>query len=234
MAANSSTRRTVLAIGAHYDDCVFGVPGVLLQAVQKGHRVVILSLIGDYTNWPPTKGRAPELLEVSKSLAHYHGIESVFLNYASGRFQLNDETTRAVSKVVADVQPDIAFMLWNKDRHPDHEAASAISKAALKLAGRVLDASVKTPGQIYLYDNGPGHTIDFVPNTFVDVSDVWPSAIDWLGQLMAFVGKTEYDPLNPSGAVQAKGTLARYRGAACGAKYAEAFWAMHTRATPLF
>ena len=232
--ATPSPRRTILAIGAHYDDCVFGISGAMLQAVQKGHRVVMLSLIGDYTNWPPTKGRAEELLEISKSLAHYQGVEAEFLNYASGRFLLNDETVRAVAKVVADVQPDIAFMLWEKDRHPDHEAASAISKAALKLAGRVLDKNVKTPGQIYLFDNGPGHTIDFVPNTFVDVSDVWPAATDWLGQLMAFVRKEEYDPAKADGSITAKANLARYRGAACGAKYAEAFWAMQTRTTQIF
>jgi N-acetylglucosamine malate deacetylase 1 len=227
--------KTILAIGAHYDDCVFGIPGTLLQAVHKEHRVVVLSLIGDYTNWPPTAGdRAKQLLEVSKELAHYHGIEMRFLNYASGRFHFNEETKLAVAKIVAEVQPDMAFMLWQNDRHPDHEAASAISKAALRLAGRILNANVKVPSQIYLYDNGPGHTIGFEPNTFVDVSAFWPSAIEWLEQLMAFVRNKPLAPSDIDPAVKSKTTLARYRGAACGAQYAEAFWALHTRPTQIF
>ena len=226
--------RTILAIGAHYDDCVFGVPGILLQAVQKQHRVVVLSLIGDYSNWPPAKGRGDQLKEVSKELAHYHGIEMRFLDHASGRFHLNEEAKRAVARVVADVQPDTAFMLWPDDRHPDHEAASAISKAALRLAGRILDANVKVPSQIYCYDNGPGHTIGFEPNTFIDVTNVWPSAIEWLGQLMAFVRDKPADAPEPDAAVQAKTALARYRGAACGANYAEAVSAMQTRPVQLF
>ncbi len=227
--------RTILALGAHYDDCVFGLPGILLQAVQKGHRVVVLSLIGDYRNWPPVQGgREQRLLEVSRELAHFHGIEMRFLDFASGRFHLNEETKLAVAKVVAELQPDTAFMLWANDRHPDHEAASAISKAALKLAGRIVNANVKAPNQIYLYDNGPGHTIGFEPNTFVDVTAVWPAAMEWLEQLMAFVRNKSPDTPEIDPAVKSKTALARYRGSSCGATYAEAVWAMHSRPVQLF
>ena len=47
-----------------------------------------------------------------------------------------DAHVRAVAEVVAEVKPDVGFMLWPNDRHPDHEAAAAISKAALRLAPR--------------------------------------------------------------------------------------------------
>ncbi|MEB3228667.1 MAG: PIG-L family deacetylase, partial [Synechocystis sp.] len=130
--------RTLLAIGAHYDDCPFGLPGVLLQAIQKHQRVVILSLIGDYTNWPPVKGRAGALREYAIELARERGIEMRFLNYASMGFEPTLATKRAVAEVVAEVQPDTAFMLWRHDRHPDHEAASAICHAALHQPARLL------------------------------------------------------------------------------------------------
>ena len=222
--------KTLLAIGAHYDDCVFGIPGILLDAVRKEYRVVILSLIGDYSNWPPAKGRERELLDVSRELAHFHGIETRFLDFASGRIEVNNAAKVAVARVVAEVAPDVAFMLWHHDRHPDHDAASALSKIALKQAASLLDdPKAKAPGRIYCYDNGPGHTIGFEPNTFVDVTATWTSAMEWLGRLMSFVRQKPYDPEELDPSQTAKANIARYRGAACGVKYAEALWAMNAR-----
>lgn len=218
--------KTLLAIGAHYDDCPFGIPGVLLQALRKHYRVVILNIIGDYSKWAPVKGREQQLIETSVHLARDRGFEMRFLNYASMQFDVNSETKRAVAEVVAEVKPDVAFMLWHRDRHPDHEVAATLSEAALRHPGTILGRDdVRGVGRIYAYDNGPGHTIGFEPNTFVDITQDWITAMEWLGQLMAFVRQKPYNPQLLEGALSVKETLARYRGLACGVKYAEAVWA---------
>jgi LmbE family N-acetylglucosaminyl deacetylase len=224
-SASPGTAGTVLAIGAHYDDCPFGIPGILLQAVGKGYRVVILSLIGDYTNWKPVRRRGRQLVEGTRRICAHYGAEARFLDYASGRIPVTEDARRAVAEVVAEVQPDIAFMLWSHDTHPDHEAASQLSKVALRLGDRLLPdpfAPFRPPRRIYLYDNGPRHTIGFEPDTFVDVTPEWPRAIEWLGRLMALVRDEEYVSGRLDSAQRAKENLARYRGSACGVEYAEA------------
>lgn len=217
--------KTLLAIGAHYDDCVFGIPGIMLQAVRKHYRVVILSVIGDYTNWAPVKGREKEFVEGTLRIVKEQGAEMRYLKYASQRYDVNEETKRAVAQVVAEVQPDLAFMMWPHDSHHDHEVASTLSKIALRHGDRLLERGpFKAPKRIYLYDNGPRHTIGFEPNTFVDVSNEWQPALDWLGQFMALVRNQPYDKQKLDSAQRAKETLAAYRGQTCGVKYAEALW----------
>ena len=216
--------KTILGIGAHYDDCVFGIPGILLRAVRKNYRVVILSLIDDYTNWPPARGRAKEIVDGTIQLCGEYGAEHRFLDFASMRYDVTTDTKFAVSEAVAEIQPDVAFMLWSHDQHADHEVASRLSKVALRHGDRLFDSprSYKRPQQVFLYDNGPRHTIGFEPNTFVDVSDEWPRAIEWLGRLMALVRNRPYDPSTLDGAQRTKESQARYRGQTCGVQYAEA------------
>ena len=226
--------RTLLALGAHYDDCPFGIPGILLQAVQKHQRVVVLNLIGHYENWPPARGRSQALREFSIELARERGIEMRFLDQASMAFEPTLTLKRAVAAVVAEVQPDTAFMLWPRDRHPDHEAVSAICHAALHQPARLLERDeAKVPANIYCYDNGPGHTLGFEPDTYVDISPVWSAATEWLGRLMAFVRQQPFNPSRMDAAVETKATLARYRGLACGVHYAEALKSVRPRPVDL-
>ncbi len=216
--------QTILGIGAHYDDCVFGIPGVLLSAVRKNHRVVILSLIGDYANWKPAAGREQEILDGTNEICNDYGVEHQFLNFSSMQFTVNEKSKRLVSAAVAAIRPDVAFMLWPHDQHSDHEVASRLSKIALRHGDRLLERGTpfKPPRRVYQYDNGPRHTIGFEPNTFVDISDDWSRAIEWLGRLMAMVQRKKYDPNAMDGAQRTKESIARYRGSTCGVKYAEA------------
>ena len=216
--------KTILGIGAHYDDCVFGIPGILLRAVRQHHRVVILSLIGNYSNWSRAKGREREIVEGTTQLCREHGAEIRFLDFMGLKFDAGEANQLALAEAIADIGPDVAFMLWPHDSHPDHEVASRLSKIALGQGGRLLGPKrrFKGPRRIYMYDNGPRHTIGFEPDTFVDVSDEWPQAIDWLGRLMALVRGEQYDPATRDGAQRVKETLAQYRGHTCGVRYAEA------------
>jgi LmbE family N-acetylglucosaminyl deacetylase len=219
--------KTVLAIGDHYDDCVYGIPGILLQAARKHYKVVILSLIGDYTNWSPVKGREKEFVQGTIDISKEYGAEMRYLNYASHRYDVTLDTKKAVAEVVAEVKPDIGFLMWFHDRHHDHEVAATLGQVALLHGDRLLDKGPFQPAKtIYAYDNGPRHTIGFEPNTFVDVTAEWPTAAEWLGRFMALLRDKKYDKDAQEPAVRAKEALAAYRGQTCGVRYAEAVWAM--------
>ena len=140
---------------------------------------MILSLIGDYSNWTPTKGREKEFAQGTIDISNEYGAEMRYLKYASHRFDVDQEDKRAVAEVVAEVQPEVAFLMWHQDRHHDHEVAAVLSKVALQHGDRLLDKGPFRPAKaIYAYDNGPRHTIGFEPNTFVDVTAEWAVTAD--------------------------------------------------------
>jgi LmbE family N-acetylglucosaminyl deacetylase len=234
--ARSAGSKTILALGAHYDDCIYGVPGILLKAVNLGHRVVIISLLGDYSNWKKVDGYSKELVENTLALCKDFGVEKRFLDFKSMNFDVDTAAQRIVAQAVAEVRPDIAFILWPNDRSVPHERAAQLSKAGLLFGEYLLNNSVpfKRASRIYEYDNGPRHTIDFKPNTFVDITTEWPRAAEWLGRLMAIRDNKPYDPQIITSSVRVKETLARYRGSTCGVQYAEAVHSLNEYTQEIF
>lgn len=228
--------KTILGIGAHYDDCVFGISGILLKALRQHHRVVVLALIGDYSNWKPAQGRERQIVDGTVRIAKEYGVEMRFLDFAEMKFGVTDATTRVVADAVADVAPDVALTLWPNDQHPDHEMAARLSKIAVRYADRLIEGTRRfVPVQrLYQFDNGPRHTVGFEPNAFVDVSEEWPTAIEWLGKLMALLRNQPFDPAAVDAAQSAKEALARYRGETCGVKYAEAVRAVDAYPLDIF
>ncbi|HWA99939.1 MAG TPA: PIG-L family deacetylase [Pirellulales bacterium] len=223
--------RTLLALGAHYDDCVFGVPGIMLKAIRKNWRVVIVSLIGDYSDWSPIGNRQRELLEQTVQISREYGAEMRYLGFKSYSFEVTEETKRAVAEAVADVRPDVALMLWKEDHHEDHVVASRLCRIGLRYPLPLAEGrKVGAVRDVYAYDNGPRHTIGFVPTDYVDITDEWPKAIEWLGRFMALVRNDPYDGSKLDGPQRTKEAIARYRGISCGVEYAEAVCAMNARA----
>ena len=187
---------TILGIGAHYDDCVFGISGLLLKALRKHHRVVVLSLIGDYRNWKPVQGRERELVEGTVRLGKEYGVEMRFLDFAEMKFDVTEAdharwwpsrspTSSPTSPSRSGRTTSIRTTSWRRGS----------GKVALGFGDRLIDPGkpLKRPRRIYQFDNGPRHTIGFEPNTFVDVTDEWPLAMEWLGKLMALMRNQPFD-----------------------------------------
>ncbi|MHB9133920.1 MAG: PIG-L deacetylase family protein [Armatimonadota bacterium] len=218
-------RKTLLAMGAHVDDCVFGVPGILLKAIKRGDRVVILTLI--------SAGDA--VAESTTAICREYGAELRYLDFAHQRIEVRPDTIRKVAEVVADVEPDIALLLWPHDHHHDHEVASELCRIPLRQSHRIVEnGAFKLPAAFYAYDNGPGHTIGFEPDTYVDISEEWPEVTTWLGRMMAAADGQVYDPARSHFLLEVKDVMARYRGYACGARYAEAICSLVSHPQDIF
>jgi LmbE family N-acetylglucosaminyl deacetylase len=230
---STSGKKTLLAIGAHYDDCIFGVPGILLKAVKLGYRVVILTVIGDYTNWAPVgPARQNILVEGARQLCEEKGVEARFLDYKSMHFEVSKETKKEICEQVTDIKPDLGLLLWPNDTHPDHITTSSLSNIAFRWSEAVLGKKFRRPKALYYYDNGPRHTIGFEPDTYVDISDFSSEAFAWIGSLVALVRGEESGAV--SSAVAAKEKLSAYRGSTCGVNFSEALKSFNSYPVEIF
>jgi bacillithiol biosynthesis deacetylase BshB1 len=118
----------LLVIGAHPDDVEIGMGGAIVTFVHQGHGVTIL----DLTDGEPTPMGSPEQRRAeSAAAASILGAARRITLPLPNRYLMDTIENRvAVAEVIREVRPEIVFLPYGVDAHPDHIAAERLGEAA--------------------------------------------------------------------------------------------------------
>ncbi|MGH2398206.1 MAG: bacillithiol biosynthesis deacetylase BshB1 [bacterium] len=117
----------VLAIGPHPDDVEIGMGGTVLVLRAGGHDVAVC----DLTNGEPTPIGTPERrAREAASAAELLGVRRITLEMPNRYLTDTVENRNRVAEVIRQVRPDLLFVPYWVDAHPDHVASSALCEAA--------------------------------------------------------------------------------------------------------
>lgn len=211
----------VLVVAPHPDDETFGAGGLLLRAHAAGRPIHWLIVTGITTadGWPADKveRRRHEI----DAVAAAYGFDGVHrLDLPSTRLDTlpAGDVVGAIGKVVKGVAPEILLVPHLGDAHTDHHV---VHTAAAACAKWFRYPSVKTTlvyETLSETDAGLFTASPFVPDVFVDIS---AQLDDKLRIAEMFGDELGAFPFPRS--LEALAALAAVRGAACGARAAEAF-----------
>jgi LmbE family N-acetylglucosaminyl deacetylase len=145
---------SVLAIGAHPDDVVISIGGVLVQLRNAGYRVVILTLTSGEMGGNPAH-RENEEHDAARRL----GAIVEFGRLPDGGMALRP-TIEIIDQHIARYQPGIVFVHSREDTHQDHVIASAAANISCREVPTLLN--YESPSSQF-----------FQPSTVIDVTNVW-------------------------------------------------------------
>lgn len=132
----------VLAFGPHPDDVELFCGGLLCRMADLGYRTGVVDLTrGEKSSRGTPESRAAETAAASQVLGlavrENLGLPDGWVSPWGG-FDTAPEAERAVSRVVEVIRrlrPELVVAPWERERHPDHEATSALVTRALFFAG---------------------------------------------------------------------------------------------------
>lgn len=217
-----------MVVGAHHDDCEYGAGGLILKAVKKGWRVVLLTLAGDHSSWKPTMGREQTVRDGLLNIAQEMGVEKRFYDRGYHKLYYGSDLVNSICDTALELKPQLALIHWQYDYWPDHEAAGKSAKHALWFpAGEFVKQGMEKVQQILAFEAGPNQNdvaVQFRPDVYIDVSDEMNEVARVLHRLDEVItGKTIDEETDHEIDKRSK---ARLRGSECGCAYAEAFLAL--------
>lgn len=152
--------KNILVIAPHCDDEALGCGGTLHKHHLQGHAITAVfmtdgSMCDASTDVAETiMIRKREAEQAAKTL----GInQCLFLDHPDRQLRANDQVIRQMETILEKTNPDIVYLPFYLDNHPDHMATARIGLSALRIR------PVKT---IFMYELWT----TLIPNRLVDIS----------------------------------------------------------------
>lgn len=141
----------VVCVGAHPDDVEIGMGGTVASLVSGGADVLLIDLTdGEPTPHGTHERRMAEAAEAARAL----GCRRVTLDLPNRYLVDIPDARMALAQVLRDERPDVLFVPFPEDAHPDHLAASRIAEAArfyAKLTKTEMRGEPHYPARVYRY-----------------------------------------------------------------------------------
>jgi LmbE family N-acetylglucosaminyl deacetylase len=213
----------VVVVAPHADDEVIGCGATIAKHIKAGDEVTVVIATNASVG-------APELFSVDQMIntrseaieAHqFLGVkETIFLEFPAPALNAFPEfkISLEVSKIFQKIKPTHLYLPHPGDIHQDHKAIYRASLVAARPQGNDKISNIYCYETLSETEWTPMQEKPFVPNHFVDVTDVFSKKTE----AMKFFG-SQIKEFPHSRSIEAFEALAMYRGATVGVERAEAF-----------
>src|SRR5450432_2737692 len=185
---------SILIIGPHPDDQELGMGGTIAKLVAQKHKVHLI----DMTNGEPTphgtvETRAKESAEAARIL----GTSRTILGLPNREVVHNLESRHKMAALIRVHRPNILFVPYPIDAHPDHVAVTKIAEDArfdAKLTKSKIPGEPWYPKRI-IYYFCTHLRLNFTPNFCIDITDTLEQKIESVKCYASqFVDKSAFVP----------------------------------------
>jgi len=214
----------VLGFGAHPDDIEIGCGGTMIKLADAGRSVVLVDMVRGELG---TRGSAQIREQEATAAAKLLGVTArENLELEDGNVRPTPEAKRKVAETIRRWRPQMVFLPYCEDRHPDHVCACELAYAGIFLAGlhRYETGQVAYRPDRLIYYMGWG---EFEPTFVVDITAQFERKMEAI-----YAYSTQFKPdasPDPQTRLTSEETdwfmrsrMGHY-GSLIGARYAEAF-----------
>lgn len=225
-------KHTLLVVGAHAADFVWRSAGIIAVVSAHGGKAHIVSLTYGERGESGELWKEPnQTIENVKRIRHAEATRAAGILGASFEcfdlgdypLQIDAQVLERLTMLMRELAPHVIITHTERDPfNPDHPLAyAAVQRASILASGSGVASGFPTikPAELFLFEPHQPEHCGFVPNTFVDITAVFPLKLQAMQQMAAQSYLVQYQ----TDIATYRANHARRISGRTGIQYAEAF-----------